>query len=186
MIPAYVHTEPALLDIMMLKLVQKLPTVCDYIQRGFGFAQQMVDNDTKYPAIFINKEYYSLLPDDSYGNYFFGQLIEPYELSKEINNKLSIDTKVELIFFVNVETTGYTSAEADSNDYRQNIINDVTKAIVSSTVIAPGGHITVNRVFLKHENIFGESAIKLINSQYLMHPYFAFKVECNFKYRSRC
>lgn len=178
--------ETRLTDSALAEIQQSLKKNLKWLEKSFGKAQR-ITKEIKgktfiFPACFSGgKEYVGVEPCSNHGNFSFFVLRDPQEFDGEIWGKLTV--KVDLIVWLDVRRIYYLEAEERNIEL---VKDEILKVLTQKTRLS-NGKFTVNRIFERAENIYGDfPAIREANNQFLMHPFAAFRFECTLKIEQVC
>lgn len=185
--------EPVLFDRIIQQLQDGFKAKLKWLNYAFGRSYKIekpVDNSTsynyrntyntdKYPGVYIGDgEYMSVLPDDTLGNFLFFELNDPIVVNKLQSNRLS--AKGAIIFWLKLDTI----YEDTLNIYSDEIKLEVLRCLNDMRLTA--GSINVLSVYEGHENIYAGYDTSQIDGQYLMFPYYGFKINVEFNISELC
>lgn len=164
--------NPMLFDKLVGELQRGLFEQLGWLNNSFGIAERLktiINGRTHYtPNIYLNgNDYEQLLPDSNFGNYSFFLLEEPQELNFVRGMRGEISAPFSFIVWFDIRSI---------NDDR-NIMAveaDVLRALTD--ILTRSGHIEINEVFTKAENVFKGFTLDEVDNQFLMHPYCGFRV----------
>jgi hypothetical protein len=141
-----------------------------------GISKDAEGNEVKYPRVYINdgaKEYYDIRPNDEFRSYGFFELQDPSTFAQSDNDG-EIQYQLSFIVWFNFKTVSTTKLY----DYSSELIKDVLRAWNEDITIQKS--ITNVSYDIDPNTIFEKYSLKITDSQFLMYPYGAFKI--NFDY----
>ena len=170
-------TTPYLFDKLIRELQQALKNGLLWLDNSYGRSERRVteiDGRRLYvPAIYQgNDEYGIMLPDDRLGCYSFFVLHEPQEVLNRMQTEVRIRSPFSLIMWVDmrrVEKTMRMPDERNTEYVKEQVLS------VIETADKRKGHISINRIYERAENIFDGFSLDEVKNQFLMSPYAGFR-----------
>lgn len=138
-----------------------------------GITLDAEGNELKYPRTHINdgeNEYYDIRPNDSFRSYGFFEIAD----STSIDEDGQIVYNVSFIVWFNYNTT----SAIKSYDYHAELIKDVI-ALIDANIYFKQAISNIS-YDIDPNTIFNKYSLKLTDSQFLMYPYGAFKINFDF------
>lgn len=182
-------SDPQLIDNTLAGVNTALLSGLTWLDNAYGKAQRLVENfegrNQFYPAVpvqsSLNREYLKLFPDDKLGNFVFWDVRDPERSETFPGEYYYSNVRAGLVVWGNLEKVYPTTFQTKSvENVKREVLDKLT------TMFVLGGHIkhveTVHRV----ENIYPSYNHNEIDSQFLMLPYFGFRVECEIRIRVVC
>lgn len=162
-------------------LVAELQIFDNVFPRAYKRAERSGNTESSFPAVYKGaREYLSVLPDDTLGNYCFFEVDDPQVSIPMSPNHMGLRAQVSLIAWFNMESLYTDDAMMYSEEVKELVMRQLSKKGVMQHSSAQ-----ITNVYEKPENIFRYS-IKQIDAQYLMHPYHAFRIEFTLIVRETC
>lgn len=180
-------TNPAIVDSVLIDFNTKMLNKLDWLTGAYGKAQVLTRKDDKkrvikYPAIYTGngKEYASMLPNESYGNFSFWDMQEAYEIDW-INNQMQvIEAKFGLVVWLNLNKV----LEVNEKRNLEKIKEEVLDCFIKTRVL--NARIKLNRITERNEEIYKGYSIKEQEQQYLMHPFAALRFNGEMRIEKLC
>lgn len=172
-IPEINITDPVLIENALLPVISKLKLIA-WLTNPFPAADTLIrrreSGEHAFPAIYVsNSQYFPLEPNSDLLNYSFFTVNE-YEVTQHKGGLDEFTAKYGLIVYSDIRTAGRLE--------KQKV--DVMKALNSS----PG--IRIESVTDKWDDIWLEWSLREVDSQYLMYPFTAFRVNGIIKFTEEC
>lgn len=151
-------------------------------------------------------EYLYVTPNDNLGTYCFFQFEDPINIKQQFNNEMNVEQKVSIICFVNAKE-GVYNLIYDADEYVKDSSMNTTDFFQSQLLYylkQPGlfsgtftgsnqpiseymfGKLEIEKIYTEPENVFRKIDMRVIDSQYMISPYGAFRAVYNFTGRLRC
>lgn len=165
---------PKLFDIIIQKLQVGLSENLAWLDASFGRAERLIkDIDGKRyytPNVYIGNQNYELILPDTYkfGNYSFFVMDEPQEVENETPFSVKIVAPFSLIVWLNINEC--VSGDERNTEYLKEEILMAIKA-----VHLPKGHVSIEKVYEKAENVFAGFTLDEVKNQFMMAPYYGFR-----------
>ncbi len=153
------------------KLAEHLKANISWLDRSYGKSQLLyTDKGKRYPAIHkVGREYLSLMPNDSMGNFSFVILDDPQEIEEGLGMNSTYKANFSVVFWFDFETiTG------DIRDF-ESIKKEVLKVLRGARI--NNVSMRFNRIFERSANIYREYDLKEVEGQFLMHPYGGLRID---------
>jgi hypothetical protein len=194
-VPALV--SPQLEDAALLVISGKLEAGLSWLGKAYGRVQLMVDErngrQVQIPGIYIGgadgKQYMpgGLLPDTHKGNFSF------FDLSDRQGITMFRPVR-ELLFTVGLVVWGDARTTYPADWQERNVVNVVSDVLdVLENMATPSINIVPTMYFYDATNIYNQRRYRLdsfthneIQTQFLMWPYFGFRIEMDIKYFNNC
>lgn len=175
--------NPVLLDRVIQPLQESLKTKLKWLDYAFGRSFKIEESDgdktKKFPAVYTaDGEYISVLPDDTLGNFLFFEVPDPITIDR--THRPKIQAQGAIIFWLRLDTIYSEHSEL----YTEEIKLEVLKAL-SSTYL-PEGRVQALSIYEDHANIYRGYDTSQINGQYLLYPYYGFRLNVNFEISELC
>ena len=135
------------------------------------------------PSVYVgNGKYESIVPDrKDWGNYAFFYLEEP----QEVSGGRRVPPYFDLEGTVNVIVWGDSrDIEAEDDRNLESIKNELLNVLGGMRLTT--GHVEWGRIFEQDKGVFEEYSIYEMDGQYMLHPYFAFRVRGRITCNSGC
>lgn len=178
-------TNPKLFDKVIEGVQLALGDNITWLNHIFGRAERLVKviNGKKYftPNVYVGRNEYELvLPDSGFGNFCFFTLDDPNDVEWAIGDKTHLTTPFSLIVWFDIRTI-------DSNDERNTeLVKQQLLQVLNGGVFLRHGHIRINRIYEKAENIFKGFTIDEIDNQFLMQPFGGFRFDGEMSAATEC
>ena len=150
-------------------------TLGAFFDNIFGIAERtvaMVQGRRYYtPSWYVGGlEYVGLLPDDKLGNYMFFTLDEP----QEIEHEQGLQNRYRCGF--NIIVWGrFTSASDPSGDRNREAFKSGLLRVIEGSWMKRGAF-TLDTIYERAENVFQGFTTDEVDNQYLMQPYFGYRI----------
>ncbi len=179
-------SNPVLIDAFLEKLQDTLKDNVVWLDKVYGRSfkhTRLKDNKSyNYPAIYIgDNEYLSMLPDDTASSLLFFELADPQDIDVQEPGKLKLNFKGAIIVW-------YNSEDVFSDNYfmyTEEVKSDLLEVLTQKGNLGIGC-VTPLSVFESPESIYKGYDLKQIDEQYLMHPYYGVRIECQFTIFKLC
>lgn len=157
-------------------LKQQLP----WLDYSFGRAERLVkvvDGKRIYtPNIYTSDDQYEvILPDDRHGCYSFFVLSDPQEVISKTQMEVRIKSPFSLVVWVDmrrVEKAITSLTDERNTEYvKEQVLSILEDAHMTK------GHVSVERVFERAENVFQGFTLDEVDNQFLMSPFAGFRFE---------
>lgn len=186
--PTIIHpSSPARVDKVLIDFNTKMLAKLDWLNGAYGKAQILSRLDErkrsiKYPAIYTGtgKEYASMLPNESYGNFSFFDMQKDYEMDWMDNQKQIIDTEFGLVIWMNLNQI----LEMDERRNLEMIKEEVMDCFNSIRIL--NARMTLTSITDKAEQIYKGYSIKETEQQFLMHPFAALRFNGEMRIEKLC
>lgn len=179
-------TSPVSVDRVIVQVQDFLLDKLPWLDHAFGRAQKLVALKDKkrhsYPGVHIkNQHYINVFPNKKFGNFTFFILEDPQEINFERNQFGQIKVKYGLVFWMNLDQIFTGATERNSELIKAYIMGLLTRdlRIVDSRM-------SITQVYEQAENIYKNFSIDEIESQFLMHPYYGFRLEGFLSFYENC
>jgi len=180
-------TNPAIVDRVLIDFNTKMLNKLDWLTGAYGKAQVLTRKDDKkkiikYPAIYTGtgKEYASMLPNESYGNFSFWDMQKAYDIDWIGNQMQVIEAEFGLIVWFNINKV----LEADQKRSLESIKEEMMDVFVKTRVL--NARIKLTGITEKNEEIYKGYSIKEHDQQYLMHPFGALRFNGEMRIEKLC
>lgn len=170
-------TTPYLFDKVIRELQQALKDGLPWLENSFGRVERRVTevNDRRLyvPAIYEQDGMYGvMLPDDRLGCYSFFVMHEPQEVLNRMQTEVRIKSPFSLIVWVDmrrVEKKMRMPDERNTEYIKEQVLS------VLETASKRKGHISINRIYERAENVFDGFSLDEVKNQFLMSPFAGFR-----------
>ena len=170
-------TTPYLFDKVIRELQQALKEGLPWLENSFGRVERRVTevNERRLyvPAIYQQDGMYGImLPDDRLGCYSFFVMHEPQEVLNRMQTEVRIKSPFSLIVWVDmrrVEKKMRMPDERNTEYIKEQVLS------VIETASKRKGHISINRIYERAENVFDGFSLDEVNNQFLMSPFAGFR-----------
>lgn len=153
------------LENIAVLLKAELPWLNEAYGRAFTLIHPV--DRFEYPAVHLaGTEYLNVLPDDIVGNTSFFKVEDPQKVI-DFGTGHKLNFRAHLIFWFNIETIVGGSFTLQSLEV---VKRDILKALHRIRFI------DILNVYEQAENIFKGYSIKQIDTQYLMLPYYGYRI----------
>ena len=172
--------DAKLLDSVLSEFNGVLSSQLTWLNKTFGKAQrnaQRTKNRLYYkPVIYSNeKDYISLEPNTTIGNFSFFDIQDTSEITTDYNP--NITTNVGLIFFGDLLSIYTTNTEFYSiENVKADILDVLRKKRLTRCSF------DVLSVSERLENVYRGYSIEEVETQFMMYPYFALRFELELRY----
>ena len=170
-------TTPYLFDKVIRELQQALKEGLPWLENSFGRVERRVTevNERRLyvPAIYEQDGMYGImLPDDRLGCYSFFVMHDPQEVLNRMQTEVRIKSPFSLIVWVDmrrVEKKMRMPDERNTEYIKEQVLS------VIETASKRKGHISINRIYERAENVFDGFSLDEVNNQFLMSPFAGFR-----------
>ena len=170
-------TTPYLFDKVIRELQQALKEGLPWLENSFGRVERRVTevNERRLyvPAIYQQDGQYDImLPDDRLGCYSFFVMHDPQEVLNRMQTEVRIKSPFSLIVWVDmrmVEKKMRMPDERNTEYIKEQVLS------VIETASKRKGHISINRIYERAENVFDGFSLDEVKNQFLMSPYAGFR-----------
>ena len=170
-------TTPYLFDKVIRELQQDLKEGLPWLENSFGRVERRVTevNERRLyvPAIYQEDGQYGImLPDDRLGCYSFFVMHDPQEVLNRMQTEVRIKSPFSLIVWVDmrrVEKKMRMPDERNTEYIKEQVLS------VIETASKRKGHISINRIYERAENVFDGFSLDEVNNQFLMSPFAGFR-----------
>lgn len=170
-------TTPYLFDKVIRELQQALKEGLPWLENSFGRVERRVTevNERRLyvPAIYQEDGQYGvMLPDDRLGCYSFFVMHDPQEVLNRMQTEVRIKSPFSLIVWVDmrrVEKKMRMPDERNTEYIKEQVLS------VIETASKRKGHISINRIYERAENVFDGFSLDEVNNQFLMSPFAGFR-----------
>lgn len=175
--------NPVLLDRVIQSLQESLKAKLKWLDYAFGRSFKVEEPDgektKKFPAVYTaDGEYLSVLPDDTLGNFLFFEIQDPITINRTRRPK--IQAQGAIIFWLRLDTI-YPEQSAL---YIEEIKFEILAALASTYL--PEGRVQAEAIYEDHANIYKGYDTSQIDGQYLLYPYYGFRLNVNFEISELC
>lgn len=170
-------TTPYLFDKVIRELQQALKEGLPWLENSFGRVERRVTevNERRLyvPAIYEQDGMYGvMLPDDRLGCYSFFVMHDPQEVLNRMQTEVRIKSPFSLIVWVDmrrVEKKMRMPDERNTEYIKEQVLS------VLETASKRKGHISINRIYERAENVFDGFSLDEVKNQFLMSPFAGFR-----------
>lgn len=170
-------TTPYLFDKVIRELQQALKEGLPWLENSFGRVERRVTevNERRLyvPAIYQEDGQYGImLPDDRLGCYSFFVMHDPQEVLNRMQTEVRIKSPFSLIVWVDmrrVEKKMRMPDERNTEYIKEQVLS------VIETASKRKGHISINRIYERAENVFDGFSLDEVKNQFLMSPFAGFR-----------
>jgi hypothetical protein len=170
-------TTPYLFDKVIRELQQALKDGLPWLENSFGRVERRVTevNERRMyvPAIYQQDGQYGImLPDDRLGCYSFFVMHDPQEVLNRMQTEVRIKSPFSLIVWVDmrrVEKKMRMPDERNTEYIKEQVLS------VLETASKRKGHISINRIYERAENVFDGFSLDEVKNQFLMSPFAGFR-----------
>ena len=170
-------TTPYLFDKVIRELQQALKDGLPWLENSFGRVERRVTevNERRLyvPAIYEQDGMYGImLPDDRLGCYSFFVMHDPQEVLNRMQTEVRIKSPFSLIVWVDmrrVEKKMRMPDERNTEYIKEQVLS------VIETASKRKGHISINRIYERAENVFDGFSLDEVKNQFLMSPFAGFR-----------
>lgn len=170
-------TTPYLFDKVIRELQQALKEGLPWLENSFGRVERRVTevNERRLyvPAIYQQDGMYGImLPDDRLGCYSFFVMHDPQEVLNRMQTEVRIKSPFSLIVWVDmrrVEKKMRMPDERNTEYIKEQVLS------VIETASKRKGHISINRIYERAENVFDGFSLDEVKNQFLMSPFAGFR-----------
>lgn len=184
-----------LVDAMIAELQQVLAANLLWLDAAFGRSQRLAKKINGKQIITPNvycggwnghgeNDYIEVSPDSKIGNFCFFEVNDPEIVDWNPRQLMDIETPFSLIFWFD---TRRVFDEATNRDI-SHIKNDILTLLngTSGLTLHNGGHLVINRIYERAENIYRGYTLSEIDNQYLMHPFSGLRFDGIIKMAQPC
>lgn len=167
-------TNPQLTDIVIAEVQKGLVANLDWLDHAFGRSQKLVKqiDTTKYytPNVYSGgKDYIDVSPSNDLGNYSFFVIDDPQYIDWQPRIPGDITVSYSLIVWCNID-----KIQGAQNRNTEFVKSEILKAL--NKTFLKSGRLTVSKIYEQAENVYKGFTLDEISNQYMMHPYYAFRL----------
>lgn len=175
-----------LVDAMIAELQQVLAANLGWLDAAFGRAERLskMVNGKRIvtPNVYCGgwrghgeNDYIETSPDSKIGNFSFFEVNEPETVAWERGQVMDITTPFALIFWFDLRRVYNESSNRNISEIK----NEILSLLNGRTGLRfhTGGHIVVNQIYERAENIYRGYTLSEIDNQFLMHPFAGLRFE---------
>lgn len=185
-----------LVDAVIADLQQALVANLPWLDVAFGRSQRITRQTPSgrtlvVPNVFCggwnghgDNDYIEVSPDARIGNFCFFEVQDPENVEWSLNQLMNIETPFSLIFWFDTRT----ALDLKNNRDLSHLKNDILTLLNgrSGFTLRSGGHLRINRIYERADNIYRGYTLSEIDNQYLMHPYAGFRFDGVIKILQPC
>lgn len=175
-----------MVDAVFSQMATALKANLTWLNAAYGRAQRLtsVVEGKKYvtPAVYTgsiagqgNNDYIPVLPDSNIGNFSFFLMDDPEQLDWEPYRQMGTTTPFSLIVWFDLRRVFNSATNRNTEKLKAQILYVLNGR--TSGWHLNGGHITINKVWERAENIYKGFTLDEIDNQFLMHPYGGFRFD---------
>jgi hypothetical protein len=193
---APVMPAPILVDAMIAELQTILAANLGWLDAAFGRSQKLTRKTASgrtvvVPNVFCGgwnghgeNDYIEVSPDSKIGNFCFFEVNDPEVVEWEHAGLMEIETPFSLIFWFDTRRVFGEASNRDTSHLKNDILTLLNGR--SGLILRSGGHIQINRIYERAENIYRGYTLSEIDNQYLMHPFAGFRFDGTIKMHQPC
>lgn len=188
--------DPVMLDKAIGQLQKGLADNIRWLDVVFGRAQRLtrvVNGKTyKEPHVYAggtdyakgnnHNDYICVSPDAKIGNFAFFDVLEPHKIepyNRGIENK--IKTPFALVVWVDLRKVYNEAGNRNTEALKAQLLRELNGGFTH-----PGCQYTFNRIYEQSENVYKGYNLDETTNQFLMHPYWAVRLEGEVVYKEPC
>lgn len=178
--------SPALLDEAFIGINSKLLEYLPWLTNAFGKAQQLTRLDDKkrtikYPGVYTGegKEYASMLPNESYGNFSFWD-VDDYKVDWQSKQLQIITAKVGYVVWMNLNNVLAVNELRNLESIKEDILRFFSFMSMQRV------RLNFDTITESHDKIYKGYSIKEVKDQHLMHPFAALRFDGTIRYERWC
>ena len=169
-------TTPVLFDKGSREMATVLSSRLDWLDNAYGKAERRVEQVDEvaysFPAVPVGiKEYLRLMPDDSLGNFCFFDFVDPAAIDRQSKHLVRASSLCGVVFWGDLRSV-YPSDAA--NRTLENVKREVLSVLEQYST--PTTRFSVQSIAERAENIYPGYTARELHNQYLMRPYFGFRI----------
>ena len=172
------------IDKVIAEIQQGLVNEFTYLDAAFGRAQRItrVINGKRVvtPAVYCGgwrnhgeNDYIEVGPDKKIGNFVYFEVDDPETIDAGVWGR-EITVPYALIFWGDFRELRYSYVERNAEVFKAEFLKFLSGRMGWHLT---NGRITTARIYERAENIYKGYTLDEVDAQYLMHPYFGFRIE---------
>lgn len=192
-INAPVIPNAVMLDRVIGEIQNGLADNIQWLDAAFGRAQRLTKmmNGKRFvtPNVFCGgwnghgeNDYIETSPDSRIGNFAFFEVDDPQTLDNDPWNR-RIKCPFGLIVWFDLRRVYNTASNRNTEKLKADILHVLTG---HAGWHLTSGHITINRIYDRAENIYRGYSLSEIDNQFLMHPFAGFRFDGVLEYDELC
>lgn len=188
--------KPVMLDKAIGEIQKGLANNIAWLDAVFGRAQRLTRlvNGKTYKEPFVyaggtsyalgnnNNDYINVSPDAKIGNFAFFDVSEPHKIepyNHGIQN--TIKTPFALVVWVDLRKVYNDQRNRNTEALKAQLLRELNGGFLH-----PSGRYVFNKIFEQSENVYKGYTLDETTNQYLMHPYWACRIEGVLSYDEPC
>lgn len=178
--------NPQLYDELLIRINAKLLNTFPWLNNSFGKSQTLTRKNTskrviKYPAVYTghNKEYASMLPNESYGNFSYWE-VGDYKVTPVSNQMQIVEAPFGFIVWLNLNKV----LDIEQRRNLESIKADILSFFDKSRYYL--GRVTIDTVTEDARKIYSGYSITEAEQQFMMHPFAALRFDGTLRYERTC
>lgn len=169
---------PVLSDAAAVAINEKLSARLAWLNNAFGVCQRVRKDEGVFPEVPVlsnaTKDYLSVLPNSDLGNFLFWDVRDGETVERQ-GDFFSVRFEAGVVFWGDLRSVFTATAEEWKGKTAQHVEKLVLEAFIAEGFA--GARVQLNRVFRDAPNIYPGYFTKEIKRQFLLRPYFGFRVE---------
>lgn len=187
--------SPVLVDAMIAELQTILVVNLPWLDAAFGRSQRlskkMNGKTIVTPNVYCGgwrghgpNDYVEVSPDSKIGNFSFFEVNDPETVEWQYRQQMDIVTPFSLIFWFDTRRV----FNVGDNRNISHLKNEILSLLNGRTGLRfqNGGHLTINQIYERAENIYRGYSLSEIDNQFLMHPFGGLRFDGTIKMLQPC
>lgn len=171
-------SSPYLFDKLIGELQQAMIDNLPWLDYSFGRTERLVKtiDERKYytPNIYKgNGEYELILPDDIHGCYSFFELQEPQVIVSQTQIEMRIRAPFAFVVWVDMRSVEAVITSLQDERNTEYVKEQVLG--VFETARPKKGHVSIENIYERAENVFQGYTLDEVDNQFLMSPFAGFR-----------
>lgn len=193
MVNAPIIRDAVMLDAVIGRIQEGLVSGLPWLDVAFGRAQRLVkvQDGRRYvtPNVYCGgwnghgeNDYIEVSPDSHLGNFSFFVIDDPQTLDGDVWDR-TIRAPFGLVFWLDLRRVF-----GEKNNRNTELLKSQVFSLLSGRegFLLRAGTIRLNRTYEQAENIYRGFNISEVDNQYLMHPYWGFRLDGVLEYDELC
>lgn len=177
--------NPVMLDAAFQEIQTKLLSKLSWLDHAYGKAQAMKqikgEGEESFPAVFVGeKSYLKMFPDGTIGNFTFFDAPNVEDVIENGRVNKTLQTVFQLIVWGDLRKVYPSDWTLRTNE---NVKQELIEFFRLNSF--PSARVKILRMFDRASDIYQGYANREIEDQFLMRPYFGFRIEGEIKYTEK-
>jgi hypothetical protein len=174
---------PRLADGAIVLANAKLVALLPWLGNAFGSAQKIPGEKGFFPNIPIQangtKDYLEVFPNEKLGNFSFWDIADGQTVRIE-GDFFRVNFQAGLVVWGDLRNVYPADWQTRTG---ANVEHEVSEALRRTGLLASNSEITI---FREADNIYRGYNHKEVNHQFLLRPYFGFRINCSLNHKTPC